>query len=299
MCKAHGCEGLVLLLGEPLQRRRQSTTTPAPAPPPISIHFVFRPCAGLSGGEAAPQACDSSLVPCWPSWTTDDREEFSDEVFRTEPDCVIFTSSLCAATSTFPVTSATSYCVRSLERGSTRMQFTCTLIAVEVPTETLPCSSVRNVPSNFTIVWGWMRTDEPSTSRLATKPGLVSSESPANMAVEPAISLPFTHTPPALRKIAEPVSAALSERGNRSSMTAEINLRRTGTLVPRLNCTHTNGNRSRGEPYRLLALRVRLSRYLVHFTTTRAKQTRSFRYADRLSWETRTCIAPNNADRFR
>src|ERR1700678_4269438 len=123
----------------------------------------------------------------------------------------MLTSFLCAATCTVPFTSATSYCVRSRETGSTLMQFTCTLIDVEVPTDTLPCSRLRNVPWNFTTDSGWIRTDDPSASRLATKPGLVSSTSPGKTTVDPEVSAPFTHTPPSLCNTAEPVSAAVSD----------------------------------------------------------------------------------------
>src|SRR5579872_1720739 len=90
----YGSDGLTLVFGEPLHKRRQITTTPAPAPPPISIHLVGRPWAGLSGGLAAPQACDSSLLPCCPSWTTAEEEEFSADGLCADPVCVIFTSSL-------------------------------------------------------------------------------------------------------------------------------------------------------------------------------------------------------------
>src|ERR1035438_545879 len=112
------------------------------------------------------------------------------------------------------------------------MQFACTLIQVEVPTETLPCSSVKESPWNFTIDSPWTRTDDPSASRLATNPGLVSTESPGKTAVEPDISVPLSHTPPSLCNMAEPVSAASSDSGNKRIITQEIKLREPDTLIP-------------------------------------------------------------------
>src|SRR5208282_4615821 len=76
-----------------------------------------------------------------------------------------------------------------------------------------------------------IRTDDPSASRFATNPGLLSIESPANTAVEPAISVPLSHTPPSLCNMAEPVSAAVSDSGNSRIMAHEIRLRELDTLI--------------------------------------------------------------------
>src|SRR5271156_5888714 len=128
----------------------QSTITPPAIPPPISSHFVFRPLAGLSGRGAAPQAVDTTRVACCPSCTTEEIGEVPCVfVFWSTPPSVMFTSPLCAATCTVPLTSVTSYCVRSLETGATLMQLTCTLIEGEVPTERLPFPGLRKVPWNF------------------------------------------------------------------------------------------------------------------------------------------------------
>src|SRR5271170_4515274 len=115
--------------------------------------------------------------------------------------------------------------------GSTLIQFTCTLIAVDVPTDTLPCSRVRKPPWNFTTDSGWIRAEDPSASRSATDPGLVSSTSPEKTAVESATSTPFTHTPPLLCTIAEPVSAASSDSGNRTTIPQQRKLRNAHTLI--------------------------------------------------------------------
>src|SRR5208283_5051238 len=102
---------------------------------------------------------------------------------------------------------------------STLMQFTCTLNDVEVPTLTLPCSSVRKLRSNLTTDSAPTSTDDPSISRLATNPDLVSSASPGKTVAESATSLPFTHTPPLLCTMAEAGPAASSDGGKTASIT--------------------------------------------------------------------------------
>jgi hypothetical protein len=67
--------------------------------------------------------------------------------------------------------------------------------------------------------------------------------------------MPFTHTPPVLRKMAEPVSAAISDSGNRMIISQETKLREAHTLIPALNLhTVLRIDRSGREPRRLLAL---------------------------------------------
>src|SRR4029077_5665771 len=144
----------------------------------------------------------------------------------------MFTSFLRAAARTVPLTSVTSYWVHSFETGTTRMQSTWTLMDFDVPTETLPCSRVRESPLNFTTDSGWIRTVEPSASRLAADPGLVSSKSPARTAVESRASLPLIHTPLVLCRIADPVSAAVSDGGSTRHSTQQMRQRRVGTLIP-------------------------------------------------------------------
>src|ERR1700722_2865695 len=80
-----------------------------------------------------------------------------------------------------------------------------------------------------------MRTEDPFTSRLATDPGLVSIKSPEKMAVESGVSLPLTHTPPLLRSIAEPESAAKSDSGKSAHIIQHNKLRTADTLIPRDN----------------------------------------------------------------
>jgi len=76
-----------------------------------------------------------------------------------------------------------------------------------------------------------------------------------NTALESATSMPFTHTPPVLRKMAEPVSAAISDSGNRMIISQETKLREADTLIPTLNWhTVLREDRSGREPHRLLAL---------------------------------------------
>jgi osmoprotectant transport system ATP-binding protein len=53
------------------------------------------------------------------------------------------------------------------------------------------------------------------------------------MAVESGFSLPLTHTPPLLRSIAEPESAAKRDSGKSAHIIQQIRLRREDTLIPR------------------------------------------------------------------
>ena len=98
------------------------------------------------------------------------------------------------------------------------------------------------------------QTEDPSASRLAMNPGFVSRESPGNTAVESATSSPFTHTPPLLCTMAEPVSAANSDSGNRRIITQETKMREADTLIAKLNFPqYSSEDRSGREPDRLLA----------------------------------------------
>ena len=199
---------------------------PPAAPPPISSHLVFMPFVGGPGRVAAPQEVASMRVACSPSCTEADCEEVLFAAAFRSPSCVMFTSFLSAATRTVPVVSVTSNCVRSLEIGSTRMQFTCTLIMVDVPTDTLPCSRPRDVPSYFTIDSGRIRTADPVASSSATNPGLVSNTSPGKMEIESATSAPFTHTPPLLCTTADGASSAISESGKRTTNVHDMKVRK-------------------------------------------------------------------------
>src|ERR1700685_740055 len=80
-----------------------------------------------------------------------------------------------------------------------------------------------------------MRTEEPWASKFAIEPGLVSIKSPEKMAVESGFSLPLTHTPPLLRNIAEPESAAKSDSGRSAHIIQHSKLRTADTLIPQDN----------------------------------------------------------------
>src|SRR5580658_126267 len=102
--------------------------------------------------------------------------------------------------------------------------------------------------------------DEPSASILATKPGFVSSTSPGKTTVDPPTSRPLTDTPPSLCNTAEPVSAAASEIGHRTTIIQQTDLRNADTLIAKSNSRTSEKNPSGSGPDRLLALWMPVAR---------------------------------------